>query len=258
MRLVWDPFYSDQYSFWTAAKSNPSHLRNGSLWRLIRSTSQFDTAPEPCYNQQSIFQNLYMKASLLHRLYSISSHDSNGPDIPRWSIVLSKHFASLLGLQWDDVEITVGDRAYIIASLSKLVNVLLEPASHTTAEIEQPRADDQAQTTDQDELPLEAAAHTQLESLLEAGILKILASPFSSDFIPLETSERVPDVAGWRDELARTIDKLARRFPDRTSKEHTLYSQLVEYYEGLEENDRRSEIFEVVKNLRDEMVHQSV
>lgn len=267
---AWMPFQFDLSELLLDAlkKHNSNHMPRNALWEMLRNTELLQI-PLDTEDRTLQFQNdnydqlshafgycLYIKASLLERLYSFSGADNHSPDIVEWSIALSKHVIELLKY-WDQAEMDADSQAHIITSLMQLINTLLDPSGRPTTLEASTFGQDPAVTRTTYENT--TAAQDQLKGLVDSGILRILSYPFSDAFkLPAaSSSERISDLAAWRDDLARTIDGLARIFPPPDLdplEERNFYDTMVAYYENrVAETGDTSQMLVFVQRLRDYM-----
>lgn len=274
--LAWMPSNSFLFSYSLRAgleKANPNRTRHDVLWQLLYDAGLLQIHPSPLTifhfgfgivdHQPSVAIGccLYIKASLIERLH-LFPKGCLSPNILEWSIALSKHVAPLLSFL--DSELDADEQVYIIGSLTKLVDTLLNAAtgqSHSqAASIPNQESIMTAQASSGP--PEAAVAHTQLKALVESGILQVFCRHFANDSPSISIIEHILDEAKWYRDLAKITDRLARAFPKQaSSSENSFYSDIVAYYEAHpQETDEDSTVLmlDTAKRLRHDMIEQQV
>ncbi|KAG8721071.1 hypothetical protein FRC09_008527 [Ceratobasidium sp. 395] len=255
---AWAPFGELLESGWTtqevATKSPP---RSRFLWKIIRDIGllHMECSPDP-YVRLENYTLLSIKAGLLEKLYSFPPNGSDSPDQLEWSLALSKQVYRLLQFWWaGPEEHSVDDQAFIITSLSKLLEFLVNANCQTRLDSDRNLA---IQPTNviangvRDTSNAATSAYTQLDLLVAAGALQKLGLPFSQEFRATRlSSSDIPDENKWRNRLVEIIDKVARVDPQLAAFRGRIpYPDIIEFYTGLPEgHDRRTEMLNIVTAL---------
>lgn len=268
--LVWMPFSCDSHASKLRAAlqgTKINHMRYNRLWDLLtilrndggvlrtedcpsspkfRCANNTGSTPSLSWDAPALGRCLYIKAGLVDRLYSLRDSGDRSIDVLGWSILLAKHFATLLEY-WDDANMDPDEEFYVITSLMNLVDTLLVAVNSQGTP-----------TTNQDRTA--AAAGCQLELLVKSNILRVLSRPFSEPFSPTSNHERDPGRSAFYKELTRIIDRLSRDFTTQALNNESStqsYKKLVAYYQRRNSDDS-SQMLRLVEGLRGYMMEQCV
>lgn len=277
--LVWMPFSCESYASKLRATlqgAKVNNMRHDRLWDLLTLLcntgalrtdehspsspkspfSNFNTGSNSPWNPHALGCCLYIKAGLVERLYSLRDSGDRPLDVLGWAVALAKHFAMLLKY-WDHAGMDSDDQLYVITSLMNLIDTLL-----VALESQKTSTANQDHTTqidrDRDRL---AAARSQVESLVQSGVLQILARPFSKTFSPISDNELDTGKSECYEELTRMIDRLSREFKSfalNSSESSTgvrPYKELIAYYERTN-STHSAEMLGIVRKLDDYMTQE--